>query len=474
MLLGPSYERNIPVVTAKEVLDDKKDNNKSRWEFTKPEEQELEYVETPFDGVGMISPDYAELINNSLKISGATSFQVRMPFVKGMLHQVDFQMFLSEFGEEGKNEDEYIYEDAFGIKRDLRKAQILLTETMFKCNKWLNEYCKQKNVIDPMTIYCNAIKQYEHGLYISGTNLPYGNSKFTHLSYQMLNTLALTDEQFEKLIKEHNSFIENPIEYIRDWDSSEAFDYEKTELDKKTPSWKSALFFNDEFKNDDYIASQLRGIQRGLVTKIANGKIVVTGQTRYLCRDLLPLLATLIKEQREVNKFYTRCLFMRFYMPLEDNHKHIFDNNPNYKYSGYGAFFRSPHLSRSEECLLQPFLMPGKGEEYIQTKGMISKNKYEKYINMYDKYFGHLTGVVMVPRGSIVPLCLGGADFDGDLVNVVFDENVVEAVKRGCYKTWLFRKLPVVKIPKTSDIEETIPKYVPYDHIEKTFSNSIG
>ena len=29
VLLGPSYERNIPVVTAKEVLDDKKDNNKN-------------------------------------------------------------------------------------------------------------------------------------------------------------------------------------------------------------------------------------------------------------------------------------------------------------------------------------------------------------------------------------------------------------------------------------------------------------
>ena len=42
--------------------------------------------------------------------------------------------------------------------------------------------------------------------------------------------------------------------------------------------------------------------------------------------------------------------------------------------------------------------------------------KFKKYLTLYDKYFGKLTGIVMVPRGSAVPLCLGGADFDGDLV----------------------------------------------------------
>lgn len=141
---------------------------------------------------------------------------------------------------------------------------------------------------------------------------------------------------------------------------------------------------------------------------------------------------------------------------------------------------------------VRPFVMPQEGEEYKETrpasKGWyeLGIDKYEKYIGYYQKYFGHLTGVVMVPRGSVVPLCLGGADFDGDLVSVIFDDNVVEAVKKGCYKKtewnseefgkrdfWK-RTLPVIKIPGVVANKETVPKKVPYEHIEATFSTSIG
>ncbi len=64
-------------------------------EFSGSEEQKKieddEEIETPFDGVGLISKEYAEYINRALKLDGATSFQIRLPFAKGMLHQVDFR-----------------------------------------------------------------------------------------------------------------------------------------------------------------------------------------------------------------------------------------------------------------------------------------------------------------------------------------------------------------------------------------------
>ena len=95
------------------------------------------------------------------------------------------------------------------------------------------------------------------------------------------------------------------------------------------------------------------------------------------------------------------------------------------------------------------------------------------YVKIYHKYFGHLTGIVMVPRGSIAPLCLGGADFDGDLVSIIFDEDIIEAVKSGTYsgRKWSSRKLPVVVIPNTSGKEVAVPRYVPYEHIHNTFYN---
>ncbi|MBP3241451.1 MAG: hypothetical protein J6M92_13065 [Oribacterium sp.] len=504
-VLGPSYERNVPVVTAKDVGNDAEtdginaenvdigtDAETQKWKFTKTEVKDLEYVETPFDGVGIVSPEYAGCINNALGVTGASSFQVRMPFVKGMLHQVDFKGFISKYDKSFDGSKPYGYEDAFGIERDLKKAQILLTESMFKGFKWIKAHCDKKRIKDPMKFYCDAIRKYEHGLYISGTDLPYGHSEYTHLSYQMINTLDLTDEDFEKLIKKHREFIKEPKTYMEGWDSSEAYDYDETELFHELPAWKEAVFKDERFENDSYIASQLRNTRKGLITKIANGKLVVAGQTRFLCRDLLPLLANLLIDEKDAGNFYMRCLYMRFYLPVGKSVAKELKKYNNLKYIGYGAFFRSPHLSRNEQCLLQPFALPENYEEYIPVPALkdtekrkyseqervdYKKKKYGQYIdhlNIYKKYFGHLTGVVMVPRGSIVPLCLGGADFDGDLVNIIYDDTVVKAVRRGCYINGLFRKLPVIKIPSTKADETKVPGKVPYQHIKDTFSNAIG
>lgn len=93
----------------------------------------------------------------------------------------------------------------------------------------------------------------------------------------------------------------------------------------------------------------------------------------------------------------------------------------------------------------------------------------------------------MVPRGSVAPLCLGGADFDGDLVCVVFNQDVVNAVASGGYQKekgvrkidgkiieYWERNISVVKIPASESPEIVPEKYVPFRHIENTFSNRIG
>ncbi len=469
-VLGYNYERNVPIATA----------DPETGEFINKEEEELSYVSKPFDGVGIVSPEYAGYINAALGVSGATSFQVRMPFVKGMVHKVDFKAFLDEFDTEKWNAPgEYFYEDAFGIKRDLKKAQILITESMFKGFEWLRKYCDDRGC-DPMAYYCGKFNKYDHALYISGTNLPYGHTEFTHLSYQMINTLDLDRKGFDKLIKNHRSFINDPERYISLWDSSEVRDFEDTEIFRDIPAWKKALKKDPDLKNDSYIASQLRNTSKGLITKIANGKIVVAGQTRFLCRDLMLLLACLIEEESAARKFYRRLLFFRFYMPGAEDLKGKYEN---LQCDGFCAFFRSPHLSRNEQCLLQPFVIPsGKGNDIYYREDDWKTNPEEDFkenVRLYDRYFGELTGVVMVPRGSIVPLCLGGADFDGDLVSVIYDETVVDAVRKACYTDkWLYRKLPVVRIPDekndTKDYTRTVPPSVPYEHILNTFSNAIG
>ena len=489
-IAGYNYDKDITIATAKLDVEEDGSKEKINCTFLKTKREELLEVDIPFDGAGFISPEYASYINEALGTTGATSFQIRLPFMKGMLHEVDVHQFLKDYNihKDGK---ENWYKDAFGKMRDLNKAHIFITESMFKGQKWLIKHLsnlEDNKYRHPMEYYCDAMNEYEHALYISGTNLPYGHSKFTHLSYQMINTLDFSKKQFSNVINHHCNYIENPIDFLKEWgnnnDNNVSNDYSKRDkigLTRDIPNWKKAVFKNHNLATDVYIKKQLQNTQKGLLTKLAKGKILVEGQTRYLCRDLLPLLVSLLEKKEDISKFYPRYLYGRFYLPMKDYRE--LDKELHLNYKSYYAFFRSPHLSRNEQIIMQRFTDTVE-ETYI---GWVMYEKFKKYLTLYDKYFGKLTGIVMVPRGSAVPLCLGGADFDGDLVCVVFNQDVVNAVASGGYRKeigerkidgkkleYWKRNIPVIEIPDSESPEIVPEEFVPFRHIENTFSNRIG
>ena len=178
--------------------------------------------------------------------------------------------------------------------------------------------------------------------------------------------------------------------------------------------------------------------------------------------------------------FYPKYLYYRFYLPTDG-----VDANADVlglDFNSYYAFFRNPHLSRNEQYIIRRFCDTDEETYKAIYKG---KDDYKYYMysrEIYDKYFGSLTGIVMVPRHSVLPLCLGGADFDEDLVSVVYNHDVVAAVASGAFvkaDTPLFgevlmRDLPVIEIPTTLSEKTTIKDHVPFEHIKNTFSNRIG
>ena len=204
----------MPVVTA-----DQDPDAPDHWRFTETKIKDYQYNQLPFDGEGFVVPEYSGYMNEVLEMKGATSYQIRLPFVKGMLHEVDVQAFIKDFSDGGYDEKTgaYWYEDAFGFQRDLTKAKIFLTESMFKGKKWLVAHCAMlpNASMDPMQIYCEALAKYHHGLYVSGMNLPYGHSSYTHLSYQMINTLDFTKEQFDRIVDKHGQLIDEPLQFIK-------------------------------------------------------------------------------------------------------------------------------------------------------------------------------------------------------------------------------------------------------------------
>ena len=425
----------VPVITAME-------NDDAYWDIKKTEENPKM---NSFDGEGMISGTYAALLNEKNKTIGATSYQIRMPFIKGMLHKVNFHDFFKEYGKMS-NDTPYYIKDVYGIKRDINKAHIILTKSMFKCYDWVKDYAKLNQIEDPMAFFFEGVKKYNHGLYIAKTNLSLLSEK-VKINYQYLCTLNLTKEEFETLVKEH-------IDYIEEIKNNP--NLQREILLGKRPkyqeeTWKVALSKNKEFLQEPFIKEKMKSLIESYYREIYMGQLRVEGENRFLSGDLLGLLIDMlskINQQKEDAEIKNNIDILKkqairkakFFLP-----KPTIKLCSKMRY----AFLRNPHLSRNEECAMEP---------YIAKKDSV-----------HDKYFGELSGVVMVSYQSLAPMVLGGADFDGDMVKVISNKTIVQAVERGkknCSE--------IVMIPGAGENLVYTPKQVEYKHIKDTYGNRVG
>ena len=440
-----------------------------------------------FDGEGLICPEYARYISDFLRSNcdykgPSHSFQVRMPFTKGMLHEVDFNKFFSDtIG----SKDSLWVTDYLGRKRNISKAKILLTQSMFKCHKWVEEWAKKNVIDDPVAYYFNKFTIYDHALYVTGTDARLTNYGKVKMNYQFLSTLDIPFDCFTSIVNNkktkidsfRNTYLDDSSasdfcemineEYnVTSYTGDEAFEEDILNIEDDVDERRKclhALKLNSAFVNDYKVKEILEEMIRTSERDICIGHFEVSGEQRYLSRDLLRFMIDIlfrsnvgeksIKETikskwENINKYLLYRSSRHFYMPVD---KLLL------KADKYYAFFRSPHLSRHEQCILRPFL----GCE------------------MYDRYFSHLKGVVMVSYDSFVPMMLGGADFDGDLVKIVSDKRIVSAVQSGVYnyekKEYVRKKeFPVTKIPDRYGEKTFAPKRVPFKVIKNTFSNQIG
>ena len=445
----------VPLKPQNIITADEDGENSRKWKMV---EKCKELSLKPFDGEGIISPKYAALINERCGFDGATSFQIRMPFVKGMLHQVDFHRFINEVAGECES---FTIKDYFGVDRDLMKAEIIMPESMFKCVKWIKDEMEHQGLKKAvaMDYYFEKFYEYDHAMYISNTDLIYGKSSITRLNYQFLNTLALSADEFASLVSEHMDYAMDPVKYLYDMgeipqsgndeNKEETSEEEECGIEK----WKFALDVNPALSHEPKINSILSSLSEGLKTDCARGKILVKGEIRYLSRDLLRFLIELVRnglDEEQIKGIEQQCLFEdRFYMP---------ESLLNLEITRHYPIFRNPHLSRNEQCVLKPYI---KGKEKAKK-------------DLYYKYFSHLKGVIMVSYFSTVPQALGGADFDGDIVKIIDDARVRNAVLRGTYDNYK-RKLPIIDIPSAGGHNNNpVTGRIMFEIIKDTFANQIG
>ena len=420
-----------------EIFTAKKEDGSNKWIMLNADDPQNKYsknytekrkeykIDKMFDGEGIISPEYSKILNKEC----------------GMM-----------------------------------RAEIILTKSMMKCSRWLMDELSGKEH-DCMKYYFDKFHEYDHALYIGQSNLDYGMKQYTKLNYQLLNTLALSDAEFDEMIGDHMKWVKDPLGYletVEKW-SEDMTDDEGEESDDekyynydnwtKENTWSYALSGNPVFSHEYRVKNNLKMISNGLKNDCAKGRLIVKGEVRYLSRDLLTFLIDMIASNDKISPVVVKhlnsmCIFKdRFFMP---------GNNITLDKDKYYPIFRNPHLSRNEQCALRPYY----------------KGKKKRGSNIYYKYFGHLSGVIMVSAFSMVPQALGGADFDGDIVKVIDDERVRAAVLRSVYDVrdsendkaiFLQRKLPIIVIPQTGkDNDSEVKDIIPFAIVKNTFSNRVG
>ena len=330
---------------------------------------------TEFDGEGFISPRLAKSIDN-----GHNSFQIRMPYIKGVVHKVDFAALFAEL-------EIPVIVDMWGNKHNPVDVDIILTESMFKGVKWMTD-----NGLS-WAEYLERCKQYNHALYISGKDKVEPQER-AELNYQFLNTLSMSDDEFRP--KELPLGWKDSPEYdLRHWiTKTTETEYYRLVADNEARrryftnelidgDWVSnrrrqraeLITKNPLFINEPIYAKELNDRAANLLGKYAMGKLLVAGDNRYLSDDLLRLIAYMVKESVGDGIAYQR-LEQEF---LCGNF--MYAPQPNYEKSDFYTILRSPHIARNEEVLVKPM---GAGE-------------------LREKYFSHLSYVIMVDSRSLIP-----------------------------------------------------------------------
>lgn len=375
------------------------------------EDIEMEIKINTCDGMGFISPEmsakWAEALNEgSEPLSG---FNTRCAFLKGMVLTVNFQQFAKEIAHT------YTIVDAWGDKRDIRDADVILTVSMLKL--W-DSYAGYEDY------YSNCMKNgYE---FCIAKSTPHKLRNVHTTNYQYLQDFTLTDEQIDRLIEPTVSKIKECL----------GLDWRKlilymcgTGLDEKSvlhmePMCK-AIMANPELIKDPYVRSKVSRMIQKRIRTAKIGVLDVEGDYAIAGNDPYSLLQSMFG--LEVTGLLKRG---------ECYHKYWSDKGANEI-----CIFRAPMTSIENVCKLNVVTNP-------------EMEKWYKYIKT----------CILLNSWDTTAMRCNGEDFDSDANFCTNNKVLLEAFE---YKTTLMC------------VQDSMPKKIPTeeDYIKSDingFGDSIG
>ena len=458
-------EHLVPVIT---VEDDGTKNTTRKYHRV---EKKADVEITCFDGEGLISPRFAARIDRALCGGHVhTSFQIRLPYVKGMLHQVDFHTFLTDCGTR-------TITDLWGVEHRVKDVDVILTRSMCKGLGWM-EQCGMT-----WADYWDAFRRYRHALYITNVSKE-KPEQFTEFNYQFLTTVSVRADEFRPaglpdgwahspeederhwLTKQtelayynfrangqfRRDYFLRALEGRHFWEQEKGRDYYLAAVLKKNP----------HFIDEPVYAQALDDMAERIVKNYAVGRLIVAGDNRHLSGDLLDLLVGLLdlgqaRTKRE-RTFYASAFTNAQHFP----NGAFYAPGEAYPQQEVCTLLRNPHIARNEE---------------IQLSCYDDKN------NMRQFYFHQLTDVVMVSSNMLAAERLGGADYDGDMIKTVADPIINACVRRN-YDIDRFQKyksldnrgnLPLLIIPAAEPRIASAHNWeARFEAVRDTFSSRVG
>ncbi len=443
-----SIVKGVSVVTVEDDGSDEPVRRYSRIEKT----ADIEVLE--FDGEGLISAELGhDLDPYSYDKHDHFSYQIRLPYIKGVVHEVDFHALFDSLGVTE-------IEDIEGVRHPVGKVNLILTKSMCKGWGWMQENGLRWKE------YLARCRKYKHRLFISNMDRR-SRDGLTELNFQLLNTAAITAEEYRPqelplgwiaspettdgawLTKATETAYYNAIAN-EDWQLAYfGADRSDPELDydDKRRVRAEILYRNPAFLAEQVFQKELADKARQIREKYSIGKLQVAGDARYLSDDLMRLLALIVRPSSE--KAY------RFLKKECLHGAEIYAPQPNYPMLERITILRNPHISRNEEALVTP----------LKEVGPVRK-----------RFLSHLYYVAMVDSRSLIPDRLGGADYDGDTVHLYADPILCACIARN-YDGGLdnANNLPLLKIPSAEPlIADANDWQARFQTVKSTFSSRIG
>lgn len=226
------------------------------------------------DGFNLCTIEYMQRVGESLGVDYTPSgVCLRNAWLKGMLYPFPIIEFVEKY-----NGGNYFIEDIWGNVQDIRKCEMIVTESSLKL--W-----SAYNSIDE---YVNACKECGYGFSVTKIS-PHVLEERRELNYQYLQSYDFTDEDIEELCAP-------TIKYLKDamcGDYSSTIKFLGITDNADINSWQRALYTSEYMMGDPYVIDSVHRFIKKKMNDAKIGKLFVDGNYQIASGDPFALMQSI-------------------------------------------------------------------------------------------------------------------------------------------------------------------------------------